>query len=86
MDEEACKRFFSLDKAGRRKESKLAFRQFADSFQSTNQRDKWVLHSMLHKDWVNKTMKCKSKTSIFPDKPITALIQFHIFTQNLVTN
>ena len=42
MDEEACERFFSLDKAGRRKESKLAFRDFVGSFQSEMERDNWA--------------------------------------------
>ena len=42
MDEEACERFFNLDKAGRRKESKLALRQFVDSFRSKVERDNWA--------------------------------------------
>lgn len=42
MDEEARKRFFELDKAGRRKESKLAFRQWAKSFLSEEERHVWA--------------------------------------------
>ena len=54
MDEEACERFFSLDKAGRRKESKLAFRQFADSFQSTENRDKWAQEFLEKQEFFNR--------------------------------
>jgi hypothetical protein len=54
MDEEACERFFSLDKAGRRKESKLAFRQFADSFSSAEQRDRWAREFLEKQEFFNR--------------------------------
>jgi len=42
MDEEAYNRFVDLDRVGRRRESKIAVRQFLDSFVNLGERDAWA--------------------------------------------